>query len=386
MGLKISPSTGTATITNNGTTRVSLPMNTSLASNDLVDYVTMAAVELQPAQSADIPVFQMRIDSVVSVVTESKKWMEVLLSRDMTEKAHQVDVYVNGQLWEKRFKFRNTNRNSKVYMEFYKSTRQLGIRFGNGINGRVPAVGDEIRLNVWMTQGETTLIDNQPLKFTGRFEPLNDSTKIITKTPITGGAPGESIEDTRNGALYSTSYDYQLAWDGDYVQFITDNVGGVIWLSVWGEKDEEAVTGKKDIANINKIFISAYSDRKDGDKLEGEINGLFSGRSGYNESYKFRQPVMQPYTVNIAGRVVANGRPEDAEIVLRSALVERYGINIKDKPFRVPVDEIWDFIHSLKQQANIREFTVTADNLPQEVTVGHYSYLDIDASTIKFTY
>lgn len=386
VGLKISPSTGIATVHNKSERRISLPVHTPLKSKEQVSYLTMSAIELQPGEAIDVDVSQLERHRITTTVSESQKWLTVLLSRDMTAKAHRVDVYVNGHLWEKRFKFRNTTGRSKAYMEFYRSTRQLGVRFGNGINGRIPEVGDVINLVVWTTNGETTLIDSQPLELFGDLDHLNEHITITSKTPVTGGAEGDSIEDIRNGALYSTSYDHQLAWDGDYRQFIKDNVGGIIWLSVWGEKEEERRQGVKDLRNMNKIFISAYSDRKDEDKLQKEILGLFEGRDGYNEIYEYSKRIDTPYTLTITGRVKVNGRPEDVELLLAEKLAETFGKDIKDKPYRVPVDEIWDFITDLKRDAFIKEFTVTADNLPDEVEVGHYSYLDVQASTIKFTY
>lgn len=386
VGLKISPSTGIATVYNKSDRRVSLPVNAPLKSKNQVSYLTMSAIELQPGESIDVAVSQLERNRIVSVVESEQKWLTVLLSRDMTAMAHRVDVYVNGDLWEKRFKFRNTNGRSKAYMEFYRSTRQLGVRFGNGINGRIPEVGDEINLVVWTTEGETTLIDEQELSLIDDLEYLNDSITITTKTPVTGGAEGDSIEDIRQGALYSTSYDHQLAWDGDYRQFIKDNVGAVIWLSVWGEKEEESLQGKKDLRNMNKIFISAYSDRKDDEKLKAEILGLFAGRDGYNEIYEWRDRVDVPYTLTITGKVQVNGRPEDAELLLAEKLAATFGKDIKDKPYRVPVDDIWNFIHELKRDAFIKEFHLTATGLPEKVEVGHYSYLDISASSIKFTY
>lgn len=386
VGRKISPSTGTVTVTNNDTDRLSLPLNTPLVSKEQVSYLTMNAVELMPGQSVDVPISQLVKNRITRTVESAQKWQKVLLSREMTAKAHRVDVYVNGELWEKRFKFRNTTGQSKAYMEYYKPSRQLGIRFGNNLNGKIPEMGDIIELVVWSTEGETTLINNQPLTLIDDLAELNKDVTITTKTPITGGAEGDSIEDIRNGALYSTSYDHQLAWDGDYMQFIKDNVGGIIWLSLWGEKEEEKITGVKDLRNMNKIFISAYSDRKDDVKLQAEIETLFSGRDGYNEIYEWRNRVDSPFTLAITGKVEVNGRPEDAELYLAEKLAAKYGKDIKDKPHRVLLDDVWGFIRTLKRDAFIKEFKVTAENLPDKVTVGHYSYLDIDASTITFTY
>ncbi|UTM60490.1 hypothetical protein L4174_023785 (plasmid) [Photobacterium sp. CCB-ST2H9] len=385
VGLKISPSTGQALVTNKGNKRVSIPQDTHLISKSLLEYIFTSALEVNPGETLPAAISQLAIEEIVEIVASGGKWYSVLLSKELTKQAHSISVYVNGQLWEERYKYRNTGPNSTVYMEFFTSTRQLGVRFGNGTNGKAIATGDEIKLKVRLTQGETTLLDNQPLQFIGEAEGLNKDIQVITGTSITGGAQGASIEDVRRGAQYLTSYDNQIAWDGDYRQFISDNVGGIIWLSVWGEAEEEKLNGIN-IKNINKIFISAYSDVKTDEKLAEEIMQLFSGREAYNEGYIWRKRIDIPFTIQVTGKVKVNGRPDDAEIFVRKELNKKFGKGVKGKAARIPIDEVWEFITSIKAQAFIQEFRVTTSNMPEKVDVGHYSYLDIEASTVEFTY
>ena len=385
VGLKVSPSKGLVTVTNKSKERVSLALNTALLSDESVDYLTMQAVDVLPQESKIIPVSQLKIVNQYKTVDVKTKWLTIMLDRDLTAITHSVDVYVNDQLWSKHFKFRNTDEKSHAYMEFYTSTQQLGIRFGNGINGMTIAAGDRIRLKVWTTQAETTLLDNQPLTLTGANAAENTNVNIITKTTITGGAAGDTIEDVRNGALYLTSYDHQLAWDGDYRQFIHLNVGGLIYLDVWGEAQQEKVTGF-DVHNINKIYFTAYSMLKSDSEIKAEVLRLFSGREGYNEQYVWKDRIDNPYTLIIKGKVLGNGKPEDAEYYIKQQLNLKYGKNSKNKPHRVPVDEIWNFVHDIKAEAKVSEFTLIANNLIDYRNVGNYNYLDIDKSSIKFDY
>lgn len=384
VGLRISPSKGQCLVTNKRTERLTLPQYTALQ-NDGTDYLLTVAIDINAGASILADTAQLKIETVKQNVDIQEKWRTVLLDKTLTSITHKVDVFVNGELWEKRYKFRNTTGESKAYMEYYTSTEQIGIRFGNGINGKMPDVGDEIELRVWTTDGQSTLLDGQEMKIVDSRISDTADIEIKTSTSITGGANGDSIEDIRQGALYTTAYDHQLAWDGDYRQFIKDNVGGLIWLSVWGEEQQEKLTGK-DARNINCIFFSAYSDVKTDEQLEEEIVHLFDGREGYNEKYVWKDRVDNPFTLEVIGKTTANGDPEAAEIYLKEKLNDKYGKDTKDKPNRILIDDIWDFIHGLKQQVFITEFTVTATNLTVEELVGHYSYLDIDSSNIKFTY
>ncbi|WP_318491898.1 baseplate J/gp47 family protein [Photobacterium leiognathi] len=386
VGLKISPSTGIATVTNTGKFRISLRRNTPCIAQNLTEYTILDAVDLPVGASADVPISQLWLEEIRITVDDPKSWFSILLTKEMTAETHRIDVFVNGELWENRFKFRNTDKNSKCYMEYYKASDQLGIRFGNGINGRIPQKGDRVLLKIWCTNGESTLIDNQKLQLTDESKLVTDAIDITTKTPITGGAPGDEIEDIRSGALYTTSYDHQIAWDSDYEQFIKTHIGGLIWLSVWGEKQQEELKGRKDLTNINKIFFSAYSDVKSDEKLEAEIIDLFDGREGYNEFYQWVDRIDQPFTIHIKGFTFLNSKPSDAEVFLKDELNKYFGKDTKNKPHRILIQDLWDIINDLSKQCGIDEFTVTSENLPQNVPVGTYSYLDITNSTFDIQY
>lgn len=384
VGLKISPSYGKVTITNISQARQSLPKNKALISQNAIDYILCETVDLKPGESCDVKITQLKLTTITQKVINSAKWYSVELERDLTKLAHSIDVYVNNDLWEKRFKFRNTSSTSKAYMEFYTTNQKLGVRFGNGINGAIPNVGDDIKIDVWCTVGDSTLINDQVINLFDD-EHLDKCFKIVTKNTITGGASGDSIEDIRNGALYSTAYDHQLAFDGDYTHFIKTNVGGLIWLDVWGEAEEEKLHGK-DKRNINKIFISAYSDRKSNDDLKLEIENLFIGREGYNEEYVYRTRVDLPFTVNIVGKVLTTSSPKDAEDTIKTLLNNKYGKDVKGKKKRIPIDDIWDDIHNIKVTSGIIEFNVIANNINTKSMAGHYNYIDIDNSIVTLTY
>ena len=385
VGLKISPSNGLITIHNKTKPRLSIPLNTPLKSDDGIDYLTMQAVDVLNSDSKTIPISQLKIVTVEKTAQSDEKWLTMLLDKDLTATTHNVDVYVNSEQWTKQFKFRNTDGDSKAYMEFYTSTQQLGVRFGNGLNGRTIKTGDKITLKVWTTIGESTLLDGQPLSLTGDMASDNSAVDIRTKNTITGGAGGDTIEDIRSGALYLTSYDHQLAWDGDYLQYIKMNVGGLIYLDVWGEQEQEKLTGY-DVHNINHIFFTAYSDLKDDAAIKAEVIRLFDHREGYNEVYVWKDRVDDPFTLQIKGKVLPNGKPEDAELYIKQQLNLRFGKEAKGKQHCVPVDELWNFVHDIKAECFVSEFTLVADNLKATRVVGHYNYLDIDLSTFHFTF
>lgn len=386
VGLKISPSIGKSIITNKGTERIVFEAYTPIMSKQLTNYVILNAIDLAPGESIEEDIEQLWLVQTSVEVTNPEKWMNYLIPVDVTAVTHRIDVYVDGELWEHKFKFRNTDPDSKVYMEFYKPTEQLGIRFGDGIKGAIPPQGAVITFDIWCTDGETTLIDNQPLLLTGDKEPLNASVEIMTSTPVTGGAAAETTETTRQGALYTTPYDDEIVWRGDYSHFIRKNVAGIIWISVWGEQDQEELVGKHDVAHINQIYISAYSNIKDDAVLYEEILDLFVGRPEFNKEYNDVTRKELPYTVEVVGVVFSHSNASDAEKIIKNALDTTYGRDVKDKPHRVYEQNIWDLINNLTNDTGIDEFDLVITGLPLEVPVDTYSFLDIENSTITFTY
>ncbi len=386
VGLKISPSTGTATVTNTSDERYTLGANSTLLSTAQLDYIIVEAIDLKAGESAEVTVKQLWLESVETTVTVQQDWLSVLLTKDVTASTYQLDVYVDDEQWEKTYKFRNADDSSQVYMEYYKATEQLGVRFGNNETGKSPEVDSVIRLDAWCTEGVTTLLDGQALTFSDDNEDANDYLTVVTSSSIVGGAAGATTEEIRAGALYSETYDEQLAWDGDYKQFIKTQVGGLIWLSVWGEAEQEELDGAKNLANINTIFISAYSSSKDDDQLEEEILALFEDREAFNESYEYVVKTDLPYTVTITGITLSTGDPESTQTQLANELEDAYGADASDKSSRVTINELYAFIEDLTSDLDIVEFQITVADLPSSVPVNSYSYLDIDNSTITFSY
>lgn len=77
---------------------------------------------------------------------------------------------------------------SQVYVEFYKPSEQLGVRFGDGLIGQIPPEGSTITLKVWCTNGDITLVAGQNLTPVDSAANLANLISVKTTTPITAGA------------------------------------------------------------------------------------------------------------------------------------------------------------------------------------------------------
>lgn len=387
VGLKISPSTGKANIANKGSKRLNMQAMAQCISSQQVRYSILDTVTLDAGMTAEYNVAQIEVKTQTYNVTDDQDWFSILLDSSLTVQIHKIIVRVNGEQWVDAFKFRGCTPDSKAYMEFYKATDQLGIRFANGIAARKPVEGDVIELELWLTKGDTTLLDGQKLELidTDSFRVSSVEAEIKTTTSVIGGLEGEDIESIRNGALYTTVYDDQISWDSDYITFIKNNVAGVTWLNVWGEGAQEKLTGQKDLRNINKIFICAYSSSKSDEKLHEEILALFEGKEGYNENYESVARKDLPYTLTLTGSLIGGKSIEDAELAINEMLTKQFG---KDSARNEQVyhNEIWRAIEAMATELEIRHFEVVCEGLIDDIPIDSYHYLDVENSTVEFTY
>jgi hypothetical protein len=389
IGRKIMPSVGAAEAQNLTGAVMTLPRDTPLISNAAIEYVTTRAVEIPANATVEIPVSQLSLKLLKSTVTNESKFLHLLLPKSITAKAHKVDVYIapaggGAELWEKRYMFRRTGARDKCYTEFYKPTEQLGIRFGNGINGKIPPLSSEITLKVWMTDGDTTLINNQPLEITGAMAYLNDSISIKTLTPIVGGAKAESDEETRAGALYVTPFDNQIVWDDDYSHYIKQNVANVIWVKAWGEQEQEKQDGSPKVANINNIFISAYSSKIGQEQLGSLLTSLLEGTDYLNKTYTYKNAVMKPFVISIKGTATGEKDLVQVKKVIAETIDAVYGQN---PTLARPKEILEKEVNKLIEQLNLLyDFSMSWAAYPTDIKLEDYVFIDASASVIDIKY
>lgn len=389
IGRKIMPSTGTAKITNLTDSVLSLPRETPLISSAAVEYITINAIEIPARATVNVPVSQLVLRTFRVPVVQEKKFLEAILPKDVTAKTHKVEVYVsppNGgaELWEKRYMFRRTGDRDKCYAELYKSTDQLGIRFGDGINGKIPSAGSDITLKAWTTEGDTTLIDNQTLEITGSLAYLNDFMEIKTLTPIVGGAKAESDEETRAGALYVTPFDNQIVWDDDYSHFIKQNVANIIWVVAWGEQEQEKQAGAPSLDYINKIFISAYSTKLEQAQLSEIIVELLSGTDYLNKRYQYVPAKDRPFKITITGTATGDKDLVQVKKVIKESIAAIYG---RKPTLERPKEILEKEVNALVKGLNLlHDFSLNWGQYPKNILLEDYIFIDTDLSEINIRY
>lgn len=388
IGRRVSPSTGEISIKNKTGNVVAVPKDSVLISTASRQYVTVNSIKLAPNATINTWISQLVLKKFTVNVAEEVKFLEVLLPKSVTAITHRVDVYVTTrsgalQLWEKRYMFRRATSSSQVYTEFYKPSEQLGIRFGNGINGKIPSQGSTIVLKVWTTDGDTTLIDNQKLEIVGDMVYINDKLDIKTITPITGGAASASDNEIRSGALYVTSYDEQIVWDDDYPFFIKQNIANLLWCRAWGEQEQEDETGLVDLDNINRIFVSGFSSKQEQAQLSKSIIDLLVSTKYLNKRYCYVEANDRPFTIELVGTVTGAHDLVQVEKVVKDAINEVYGrIPTKDRTDLILEKDVNNLVDELEL---FHDFSIKW-NFPKNIKLNDYIYIDAEQSVFKINY
>lgn len=390
VGSRVTPSKGRAILTNTSTQTMSLPQYTTFLSDDQYPYLTDDVVTVPVEGTATVGLTQMEIVEITTTVTGEQPFYSVLLSRALTEVCYKVDVLMTindiETQWTKSTQFRMATSTSKVYVEFYKPTDQLGIRFGDGTIGMIPPSGATIKLRVWCSNGDTTLLANQDLTPSNDYAYLADYITAKTDTSITGGTDIESIEATRNRAMYYLSYDNQVCWSEDYTYYLKRNLPATTWLAAWGEEQQEKLAGHSDVSFINRIFISGWFPGKTQAELKELImTTLQNVPNPLNKRYVYVDAAEKPFTITLTGTIPKSLTLSVVLSELKTALEERFG---KDSKYFDPDDlgsyelikvkDLWSFID---QQGYFTKFEIEVNDMQDSNGFNDFVYLDVEGST-----
>jgi hypothetical protein len=388
---KRTPSSGSGTITNNGTSVLYLPAYQPFSSDADLDYVTDRALSLAAGEAAEVEFSQMVKEEIVHEVTEEKPFYEILFDKALTEKIHdftvQVDLGYGYEEWDCSRLFQNANEGDHVYDEFYTHAGQTGIRFGNDYIGTILPVGTSVKVSLWLTDGETYLAEGQPLYPVG--EVLDASGQVadmeaITTEAITDGQAKETVSEMRQNLQYWPIYNEKLVWRDDYVFFIKRAVASILWINVWGETEAEAIHGPR-FEFINKIFVSSYAE--DRPNLETEVMSALSDVHILNRKFEWVAPLLSTFHLTITGKVPRTVIISDVQAAIIEALTDNYGKDSSSRLSEVLVKDFYRIINATGYFSTTGAyFNVTHAGTLEPTELNEMVHIDMDATTISLSY
>lgn len=396
VGSKPAPSSGPVEITaTDASAPASIPQYTPLISDDQYPYMTMSECRFDADGKATVDVAQLEIQEVTYTVTTEKPFLEVVLSKALTAVCHKLEVFVKTEatttLWQPSTMFRLANSNSEVYVEFYKPSEQLGVRFGDSRIGKIPPEGTTITLRVWCTNGDITLVAGQTLTPVDASAELANYISVKTTAPITNGTDAETTEVTRNRAQYYLAYDNQVVWGGDYTYFLIRNISGMTWVTAWGEQEQEKIDGGYNVKNINRIFISGWHPQHTQEELAELVMDAFSTvPNELNKKFTYTPVNQLPFRVELTGIISPSLTTANVLSELRAALEQRFG---RDSNFfdeksvgeynLIKKKDLWAYIESLGYFA---DFSLEFLDWNTSNGLFDFVYLDVENSTFDIDY
>lgn len=399
VGRLIIPSWGRVKIRNKSDREIQLPANAELLSSLDLPYVTADAVTIPPGQTVIIDnVRQMDKVLISSEIDIARPFYTLLLPRDITAETASIDVFVvmDGEKreWTYNPMFRLSRATSEHYVLVYRPTEQLGVRFGDNSSGVMPPAGSRVDIEVWCSNGDTTLAQGQKLTPAGNIAGMVEMLEVITETPITGGSGFETTEETRHRAQYHAAYDEQVVWGGDYRYFLHRQVQGMSWLNVWGEQQQEAFTGLRDLRNINTIFICGHKPGVAQDQLESQLRASLAAiPNALNKNFRYMPLVAKPFTIIVTGTANKNVVINDAKKTIIETLESRFGYDATSfgddlergaesdgKNAQVKIKDVWTCIDEL---ALLNRYEIEVVGMKKPENLSDFIYLDTANSVFE---
>lgn len=341
------PAKGKAAFTNTGDAEFTLARGREFMSEAQLIFTLEEAIVVPPHKTVEATISQRTTTNITRTITESTAFQEILLGKEFSAKVASFKVFVDeGQgetEWEYDRLFTNCYAETLAYDEFYHFTDQIGIRFGNGEFGRLPAAGSKVRIECVETEGDIMLLVKQSLYPIEEIRDVNKqptSATIIVSETVQGGGSQEQTEEIRRNLHYAPVYNERLLWANDYTYYLKRRYPDIVFVKAWGEEESEKMWGY-DLENINKIWICAYSPKRDiHDVAMSAINEiLFMCRR-----FVWYEPEHVTFWLTIEGRILPDCVLSEVKQAIADALENAYGKASQERRDQVLLHEIYELI------------------------------------------
>ncbi|EOG7744647.1 MULTISPECIES: lipopolysaccharide biosynthesis protein BplA [Vibrio] len=376
---KAAPSRGQIRIRNKQSRDRSVMAHFPIVSEDQVYYMINESVRVAAGGEVVVEGSQVKQHELSFVVEKEQPFLEFEFGRSISVNLHKFRVFVDMgsgyEEWLPTNRFRNA-RADKVFDEFYSHTDQVGIRFGNNIFGLIPAKDSKVKVELWLTEGDTKLMPNQPLT------PVDDDAEDIefeTASVFTGGAAREETDELRRNALYYPLYDDNHVWDDDYLFFIKRHFPEVIWGNVWGEAEQEKMDGQLKLENVNKIFLCVYAPNNDA--IGTEIAAYMKENiPQFNRRYQNVPVDAQAFTAKITGKLLRSVTLTDAEKLISDTLWNNYGKDASKRKAKALKRDLYRLMNNLNIFESEDDIDIEILGKAEPENLKQMIYINLEAS------
>ena len=222
-------------------------------------------------------------------------------------------VYVNNIEWQAVSNMYDMTQDGEEYVISAGFDNELDITFGNGIYGKIPEAGSNIKIEYILHNGESGNIDNinnvnfefveSGYDYNGNQINLNNFINLKLNDYISGGTDADSIDDVRKMIGYNSRSNV-LASLENYTLFLK-HFSFIGNFNIWAENNSNTLMISAITNKINKIKdISEYQDITDKDLIltDAQKSDILTVLKNSNNTFagiqiKFVDPIIYKYAV-----------------------------------------------------------------------------------------
>ena len=390
---KPTPGRGKANIINQGGFSITLLRGMEFMSDGQNQYCLNETTIIPAYSTVEAAFTQSWKEEITHEITEEKPFYEILFGRDISPTVMDFSVHVDEsgrgefELWVYNRRFFNVGADASCYDEFYHYTDQIGIRFGNGIFGRIPPKGAIVKITMTRTLGDVFLLSGQTLYPIEELTYPNGepaSISIEVSETIQDGSDMEPTEEMRRNLHYWPVYDERLIWDNDYEFFLKRRFPEVVFVKAWGEEEAEKMWGYN-VEHINKIWIAAYAPRTG---IKEDVMKAISDVPMMCRNFKWHDVEHISFSVKIVGKVLSDRIIEDVKNDILKTLQDAYGRDSTNRRDSVRLHEIYECIYGTGHfdKTTGAWFEATIEGQHQAEFIYQMVSIDIKASAPDITY
>ncbi|MBT2909448.1 lipopolysaccharide biosynthesis protein BplA [Vibrio anguillarum] len=376
---KATPSRGSFKIRNKGQRDRSVMAQFPIVSEDQVYYMVNESVRVAAGSEIVVDGCQLKLQELMFTVEKEQPFIEFELGRSMSVNIHKFQVFVDMgsgyEEWKPTNRFRNAKAD-KVFDEFYSHTDQVGIRFGNNIFGLIPRKDSKIKVQLWLTEGDTKLMPKQTLT---PVDENFDELEFETESVFTGGTAREETEELRRNALYYPLYDDNHVWDDDYLFFIKQHFPEVIWGNVWGEAEQEKMDGELKLESVNKIFVCVYAPENPaiGQEIEAHMTKHIPQ---FNRRYQNVPVDARSFIAKITGKLLRNVSLSDAQKLISDSLWNNYGKDTRKRKPKALKRDLYKLMNGLNIFEGEDDIEMEIIGQAESENLKQMIYIDLEGS------
>lgn len=387
------PGKGKVRIINQGDFPITLLRGMEFMSDGQNLYRLNATTVIQEQSETEAVFVQAWQEEMTHVVTEEKPFYEILFGRDISPTVMDFSVQVDEHgrrefnLWTYQQRCFNVDANASCYDEFYHFTDQIGIRFGNGIFGKIPPKGSIIKIALTRTLGDVFLLSGQNLYPVDEIQYSNGETASViieVSETIRDGSDREPTEEMRRNLHYWPVYDQRLIWDNDYKFFLTRRFPEIVFAQAWGEEESEKMWGYN-LEHINQICLTAYAPRNG---IKEDVMKAITEVPMMCRNFKWHDVEHLSFSIKIIGKILSDRVIEDVKKDILKVLEEAYGRNSSKRRNSVKLHEIYECVygadHFDKTTGAWFEATIQGQHTAQFIY--QMVSIDLDGSVPDITY